>query len=55
MRIHLQFSTAKLSILAMVANSSEVSKPTPRNGDERWTRTNPRQVKLNVDASFHAD
>jgi hypothetical protein len=45
----------KLSILTMVANSVKVSKPSGQGMLERWSRPSPRQVKLNVDASFHAD
>jgi ribonuclease HI len=39
----------------MVANSAKVSKPSGQGMLERWSRPAPRQVKLNVDASFHAD
>jgi hypothetical protein len=39
----------------MVANSAKISKPSGQGMLERWSRPAPRQVKLNVDASFHAD
>jgi hypothetical protein len=45
----------KLSILTMVANVAKITKPMPGDSETRWSRLEPRQVKLNVDASYYAD
>ena len=45
----------KISILAMVANYAKMSKPVLQSLAPRWTRPEPRKIKLNVDASFHVD
>jgi ribonuclease HI len=44
----------KMSILSMVANAAKLSNPMAGQS-EKWTRPAPRQVKLNVDASFYAE
>jgi ribonuclease HI len=44
-----------MSILAIVANAAKSVSP-PRGAlDSNWERPQPRQVKVNVDASFYAD
>jgi ribonuclease HI len=45
----------KFSILAIVANSALENKSLQVDSTTRWQRPLPRQVKLNVDASYHAD
>ena len=45
----------KLSILAIAANSAMVLNRATTGGDPHWSRPPPRQVKLNVDASFYDD
>jgi hypothetical protein len=42
-------------ILSIVANSALVAKPNANAVTLKWQRPDPRQVKLNVDASFHID
>jgi transposase len=43
-----------MSILTITANASKSKgKDDPRS--ERWTRPEPRVLKLNVNASFHVD
>jgi ribonuclease HI len=44
----------KLSILAISANAAKVSKP-PSTESIKWSKPDPRWLKLNVDASFHVD
>jgi hypothetical protein len=44
-----------MSILSIVANSALVAKPNANAVTLKWQRPDPRQVKLNVDASFHID
>jgi ribonuclease HI len=48
-------SKRKLSILAMVANSEKAYGKKKQRNDVKWTKPDPRQVKLNVDAAFHDD
>ena len=45
----------KISILTMVANHAKASTAPTVNPETKWSRPSPRQVKLNVDASFHAE
>ena len=45
----------KISILSMVANYAKASKPPDPSAAPKWIRPEPRQVKLNVDASFHVN
>jgi hypothetical protein len=45
----------KFSILAIVANPALENKSLEVDSSTRWKRPLPRQVKLNVDASYHAD
>ena len=43
-----------MSVLSITANTAKSAmKPKPSN--QKWTRPNPRQLKVNVDGSFHAD
>jgi hypothetical protein len=42
-----------LSILSITANAAKVAKKAGAPADVKWTAPPPRQVKLNVDASFH--
>jgi hypothetical protein len=44
----------KMSILSIVTNAAKPPRTTGSN-DSRWTKPGPRQVKLNVDASFFED
>jgi hypothetical protein len=46
-------SRCRLSILSITANAAKVSKFTGTQLEVKWTSPAPRQVKLNVDASFH--
>jgi ribonuclease HI len=46
-------SRCRLSILSITANAAKVSKSTGTQLEVKWTSPAPRQVKLNVDASFH--
>jgi hypothetical protein len=43
----------KLPILTITANARKRKRRDLR--DERWTRPEPRVLKVNVDASFYAD
>jgi ribonuclease HI len=45
----------KLSILSITTNAARASKTRPDGLAVKWVRPRPRQVKLNVDASFHED
>jgi ribonuclease HI len=45
----------KLSILSIVANSAKIGSQIPGEEAKKSKRPAPRQVKLNVDASFHPD
>ena len=45
----------KFSILSIIANASKVVSSPGVASEGKWTRPSPRQVKVNVDASFHAD
>jgi hypothetical protein len=45
----------KMSILAIVANSAKGAKTTNHTTEATWVRPNPRQVKVNVDATFFED
>ena len=43
-----------MSVLSIAANAAKaMMKPDPTR--QRWTRPNARQVKINVDGSFHSD
>lgn len=44
----------KISILAITANAAKATTQRP-NTTAKWSKPDPRQVKLNVDASFHVD
>jgi hypothetical protein len=45
-----------MSILAMAANSAKVTgRSYTANTEDKWCKSEPRQVKINVDAYFHAD
>ena len=44
-----------MSILAIAANAATLSDRQQTSREERWCKPEPRQVKLNVDASFHYD
>jgi ribonuclease HI len=46
-------SRCRLSILSITANAAKVSKSTSTQLEVKWTSLAPRQVKLDVDASFH--
>jgi hypothetical protein len=45
----------RLSILSITANAAKASKSTGTQMEVKWTSPAPRQLKLNVDASFHED
>jgi ribonuclease HI len=45
----------KMSILAMADNVARVTGRSSPNTDAKWCKPEPRQVKINVDASFYAD
>jgi hypothetical protein len=45
----------KLSILSIVANFAKIGVQVPVEEAKKWKRPAPRQVKLNVDASFHPE
>jgi ribonuclease HI len=45
----------KMSILTMAANQANSFKPEGASSEIKWTRPEPRHLKLNVDASFYAD
>jgi hypothetical protein len=42
----------KFSILAIVANAEAVKSKRSQPADSKWSKLGPREVKLNVDASF---
>jgi ribonuclease HI len=44
-----------MSILAIVANAAKAAIPSRGASDSKQERPQPRQVKVNVDASFYAD
>jgi ribonuclease HI len=44
-----------MSILAIVANAAKVDACSNSSEGKCWTRLEPHQVKLNVDASYHSD
>jgi ribonuclease HI len=44
-----------MSILAMAANAARVTGRSSPNTDAKWCKPEPRQVKINVVASFYAD
>lgn len=47
-------SHCRMSVLSITANAAKAaSRPTPST--KKWVRPNPRQLKVNVDGSFHAD
>jgi hypothetical protein len=46
-------SKRKLSILAMVANSEKAYGKKNQRTNVKWTKPEPKQVKLNVNAAFH--
>jgi hypothetical protein len=39
----------------MVANAAKITTSRPGDLDTKWSHPEPRQVKLNVDASYYAD
>jgi hypothetical protein len=41
-----------MSILAMAANAARVTGRSSPNSNAKWCKPEPRQVKINVDASF---
>jgi hypothetical protein len=45
----------KMSILAIAANSSKETKKRRESSEATWTKPEPRQIKINVDAAFLAD
>jgi hypothetical protein len=45
----------KISILAIVSNSVKASSCLSVTLGVQWKKLDPRQLKLNVDASFHSD
>jgi hypothetical protein len=45
----------KFSILSIVANAAKAYGKKHSNTEARWVRPQNRQIKLNVDASFHND
>jgi hypothetical protein len=45
----------KMSILSITANAAKASKKKQNSPIIKWMRPEPRQVKLNVDASYHSD
>jgi hypothetical protein len=45
----------KMSVLSITANVAKVDLAPSIQGANKWTRPEPRQVKLNVDVAFHAD
>jgi hypothetical protein len=51
MKQYLLLANAKC--LAIIANEGKVLKRNP--SADRWSRLKARVIKLNVDASFHAD
>jgi hypothetical protein len=44
-----------MSIVAITANYAKASKSEGSNAGRRWTRPEPRNVKLIVDAAFYLD
>jgi hypothetical protein len=46
-------SKCKVSILAITANAAKTSRSAGMMGQDKWSKTMPRYVKVNVDASFH--
>ena len=46
-----------MSILGIAANAAAAAAAgrQQNNGEARWSKPEPRQVKINVDASFHVD
>jgi hypothetical protein len=44
-----------LLVLSIVANAARVTEKRTDVMTEKWSRPEPRQVKLNVDASFYDD
>jgi hypothetical protein len=45
----------KMSILAITANAAVINSKKNRASDAKWEKPKPREVKLNVDASFFQD
>ena len=45
----------RTSILSITANSARAGATHQGEAGARWTRPVPRQLKINVDASFHED
>jgi ribonuclease HI len=45
----------KSSLLIITANAAKLAKPQVGNEEKGWKIPEPRQLKLNVDASFHED
>jgi ribonuclease HI len=45
----------KFSILSITTNAAKALRPSLAINTEKWRRPEPRQVKLNVDASFFSD
>lgn len=45
----------KMSILGITSRAAKASKHQTIPSSSRWKKPEPRQVKLNVDASFHID
>jgi ribonuclease HI len=45
----------KSSLLTITANAAKLAKPQVGNEEKGWKIPEPRQLKLNVDASFHED
>ena len=45
----------KLSILGITVNAAKATSHARPSGEEKWSRPEPRCVKLNVDASFFPD
>lgn len=45
----------KMSILSIVANSAKASKVQGNSETVKWLKSEPRYIKLNVDAAYHED
>jgi isoaspartyl peptidase/L-asparaginase-like protein (Ntn-hydrolase superfamily) len=44
-----------MSILAIAANSYKETKKRRESSEATWTKPEPRQIKINIDAAFLAD